>query len=118
MAVVTSQTQNGQPFKAGVIYLNDNAYLVAGQSDSHAAFERHHPAISRTIDSFRALTDAEKEAIKALAIRTITATRGMTYAALAEESPLGMQAESYLRLLNGQYPEGEPVPGQLIKVVK
>jgi hypothetical protein len=29
-----------------------------------------------------------------------------------------MQAESYLRLLNGQYPEGEPVPGQLIKVVK
>ena len=30
MAVVTSTTQNGQPFKAGVIYLGDNAYLVAG----------------------------------------------------------------------------------------
>ena len=44
--------------------------------------------------------------------------KGMTYAELARESPLGIQAEGYLRLLNGQYPEGEPVPGQLIKVVK
>ena len=49
---------------------------------------------------------------------TITAAKGLTYAELARESPLGIQAESYLRLLNGQYPVGEPVPGQLIKVVK
>ena len=117
-AVVTSQTQNGQPFKAGVIYLGDNAYLLAGQGDSYTAFDRHHSAISRTIDTFRALTEAEKEAIQALEIRTITATKGMTYAALAEESPLGIQAEGYLRLLNGQYPEGEPVTGELVKIVK
>ena len=118
MAVVTSKTQNGQPFKAGVIYLGENAYLVAGRGDSHIAFERHQPAISSAIESFRALTAAEKEAIKPLEIRIITAAKGLTYAELARESPLGIQAEGYLRLLNGQYPEGEPVPGQLIKVVK
>ena len=58
---MTSTTQNGQPFKAGVIYLGNNAYLVAGTGDSLAAFERHRAAISSAIESFRALTVAEKE---------------------------------------------------------
>jgi predicted Zn-dependent protease len=118
MAVVTSKTQNGQPFKAGVIYLGNNAYLVAGRGDSLTAFERHQAAISSAIESFRALTVAEKDAIRPLQINTVTAAKGLTYAELARESALGIQAEGYLRLLNGQYPVGEPVPGQLIKVVK
>lgn len=42
----------------------------------------------------------------------------MSFAELAKESPLGVNAENYLRLLNGKYPEGKPVSGQLIKVVK
>jgi hypothetical protein len=48
----------------------------------------------------------------------ITATKGMSYAGLATSSPLGSNTENYLRLLNGQYPEGEPVAGQTIKIVK
>jgi predicted Zn-dependent protease len=98
--------------------LNNAAYLLAGRGDSRAAFEHYSAAISKAIGSFRALTVAEKDAIKALEIRTVTAAKGQTYAGLAKESPLGHQAEGYLRLLNGQYPEGEPTPGQLIKVVK
>jgi predicted Zn-dependent protease len=117
-AMVTSSTKNGEPFKAGVIYFNNAAYLLAGRGDSRAAFEHYSAAISKAIGSFRALTVAEKDAIKALEIRTVTAAKGQTYAGLAKESPLGHQAEGYLRLLNGQYPEGEPTPGQLIKVVK
>jgi predicted Zn-dependent protease len=117
-AVLTATTQNGERFKAGVIYLDNNAYLVAGRGDSSDAFERHHPAISRAIESFRALTDAEKEGIKGLEIQTITAAKGLTYAELARGSSLGTQAEGYLRLLNGQYPEGEPAARQLIKIVK
>jgi predicted Zn-dependent protease len=101
-----------------VIYFNDTAYLLAGRGDSHAAFAHYSGAISRAIGSFRGLTDAEKEAIKALEIRTVTAAKGWTYANLTRESPLGNQAEGYLRLLNGQYPEGEPAPGQLVKIVK
>jgi predicted Zn-dependent protease len=117
-AVVTANTQNGERFTAGVFYLDNNAYLVAGRGDSQTAFEHYHPVISRTIKSFRALTDAEKEGIKALEIRTITAAKGITYAELARGSPLGAHAEGYLRLLNSQYPEGEPMTGQLIKIVK
>ncbi|SFO18109.1 M48 family metalloprotease [Nitrosospira briensis] len=118
LAVVSSTTSDGKPFKASVIYHDNNAYLLAGRGDSPAAFGRHQAAISSTIESFRALSNAEKESIKGLEIRTITATNGLSYAGLATNSPLGSNAENYLRLLNGQYPEGEPVAGQKIKIVK
>ena len=56
--------------------------------------------------------------IKPLEIKTITALKGTTYGSLAVKSPLGNNAENYLRLLNGHYPVGEPVPGQAIKIVQ
>ena len=118
IAIVTSTTQEGKPFKAGVIYHDNKAYLLAGRGDSPAAFDRHRLAISSAIESFRALSDAEKESIKGLQIGTITATTGLSYAELASKSPLGVNAENYLRLINGQYPEGEPVSGQIIKIVR
>lgn len=118
IAVVTSTTQKGEPFKACVIYYDNKAYLLAGRGNSLSAFERHRTAISSAIESFRALTDAEKKSISALEIKTITATKGMSFAELAKESPLGVNAENYLRLLNGKYPEGETVSGQLIKIVR
>lgn len=118
VAVVTPIAQGERPFKAAMIYHEDKAYLVAGRGDSPAAFARYRDAISGTIESFRALTDAEKKSARALEIRTIKAANGLSYAGLAKESPLGVNAESYLRLLNGQYPEGEPAAGQIIKIVK
>lgn len=118
IAVVTSTTSEGKPFKASVIYHEGKAYLLAGRGDSPAAFSRYDAAISGAIKSFRALSDVEKESIRALEITTITATKGLSYAELARNSPLGINAEGYLRLLNSQYPEGEPVSGQVIKIVK
>jgi hypothetical protein len=42
----------------------------------------------------------------------------LSYAELASQSPLGANAANYLRLINGQYPDGEPVTGQIIKIIK
>jgi predicted Zn-dependent protease len=39
-------------------------------------------------------------------------------AGLARQSPLGADAETQLRLMNGLYPSGEPEPGQLLKIVQ
>ena len=103
---------------AGVFYLDDKAYLLVGDSKSSAAFDRHRTAISAAIESFRPLTEMEKKSIKPLEIRTMVATKGLSYAELAQKSPLGQNAENYLRLINGQYPHGEPLSGQVIKVVK
>ena len=45
--------------------------------------------------------------------------QGDTYAGLAKSSPLGKSAESYLRLINASYPDGEPQRRtELIKVVE
>lgn len=117
-AMVTSTTRDGRPFMAGVIYHNDRAFVLAGAGASPAAFDHHHAEITSAIDSFRALTAAERKSIKPLAIRTITARNGLSYAELARQSPLGKNAEGYLRLLNDQYPDGEPIPGQIVKIVK
>ena len=40
-----------------------------------------------------------------------------TMAALAAESPLTNYALDKLRVMNGLYPDGEPEPGQLIKII-
>ena len=37
---------------------------------------------------------------------------------LAQNSPLGKSAESYLRLINARYPSGEPQAGQRIKIIE
>jgi predicted Zn-dependent protease len=51
-------------------------------------------------------------------LRVITALEGMTFAGLARTSPLGSNAEGYLRLINAKYPAGEPEPGQALKIVE
>ena len=43
---------------------------------------------------------------------------GETFTALARGSPLGRHDAERLRLLNGLYPDGEPAPGQLLKLVR
>jgi predicted Zn-dependent protease len=48
----------------------------------------------------------------------ITARPGDTFASLARRSPIKKNAEQKLRLLNGLYPKGEPLIGQLIKIVQ
>ena len=82
---------------------------MAGIRDSPAAFDRYQAEITNAIGSFRALSDAEQKSVKALEIKTLVAPKGLSYADLARESPLGANAENYLRLINNQYLDGERV---------
>lgn len=70
------------------------------------------------IKSFRPITDAERDAAKALTIKLVTAEANTRIADLAARSRLGRNAEGYLRLMNGLYPKGEPVAGQTLKIVQ
>ncbi len=117
-ALVTATAQDEQPFRAGVIYHDNMAFVLAGKGTSATAFNHYRTEITDAIGSFRELTGEERKSIKPLAIMTISAGKGMSYAELAKESPLGKNAEDYLRLLNGQYPDGEPTLGQILKIIK
>jgi predicted Zn-dependent protease len=102
----------------GVIYHGKLAYILRAQAKTRDQLGAQHDAIFDTVRSFHAITADERKLVKPLRLRTITARQGDTYAKLAQGSPLGKSAESYLRLINAQYPDGEPQAGQRIKIVE
>ncbi|HZW25431.1 MAG TPA: M48 family metalloprotease [Gallionella sp.] len=102
----------------GVIYHDKKAYVLQAQAKERGGLSPHRGAIFDTVRSFHSLSADERKLVKPLGIRVITARSGDTYAKLAQGSPLGKSAESYLRLMNAQYPDGEPRPGQAIKIVE
>ncbi|MDD5180872.1 MAG: M48 family metalloprotease [Gallionellaceae bacterium] len=103
---------------AGVVYFDKKAFVVQGDAKSREVFATHRSDMLDTIHSFHALSDAELKLAKPLVVRLITSQEGDTYAKLAQHSPLGKEAESYLRLINGSYPQGEPAPGQYVKIIE
>ena len=68
--------------------------------------------------SMRNLNSSEKALAEEQKIRLVTARVGDTFSGYARQSKLTGDAEAQLRLLNGMYPNGEPVPGQQIKIVE
>ncbi len=102
----------------GVIFFRDHAYILQAKGKTREALAARRSDIVSTVKSFHALSANERRLVKPLTLHVITARTGDTFASLAQGSPLGQSAESYLRLINAQYPNGEPQPGQLIKLVR
>ena len=102
----------------GVIYLNGQTFVLQGKAKSRQNLATYREEIINSVRSFHALTAAERKLVKPLSIRVIAVQRNDTFASLAQRSPLGKSAESYLRLINAQYPSGEPQAGQRIKIVE
>ena len=117
-AATATLSSQGKPARITVIYFNNHAFLIVVSAASKSAFERYQENFNATASSFHAITDDERRLAKPLKIQIINARDGLTYAELAKKSPLGKNAESYLRLLNAQYPSGEPVRGQALKIVE
>lgn len=117
-AALASTSIRGYPTRAAVIFLNKSAFLIDGQAKSASAFQRALADIDATIMSFRTLTDAERASVRPLTLRVINAPSGARFPDLARSSPLGENAQSQLRLLNGLYPSGEPLAGQALKIIE
>ena len=103
---------------AAVVYLDQQAFIFQGVGKNRQILNEHSDAMLDTVRSVHVLTAEERKAIRPLGIRIIIARQGDTYARLAQNSPLGKSAESYLRLINAQYPDGEPLSEQRIKIVE
>lgn len=102
----------------GVIYFGRQAYLIQCNARTRAILDAQDEKMRTAIRSFHVLSGDEKKAIQPLTLKLFTAQKGDVYEKLAQRSPLGKNAESYLRLINAQYPKGEPVAGQLIKIIE
>ncbi len=112
----------GANVRAGSIYVSSGAqgkaFVLVGQARSAELFRRHLHAFNSTFQTMRAFAEVDRKDSQPLRIRIIRATAATRYAELAKSSPLGNRAQSQLRLLNAQYPAGEPVPGQKLKVIE
>jgi predicted Zn-dependent protease len=117
-AAFAAGAQQGKPVVVAVVVFNGTQYLIAGMTKDTPTYERERGALRAAINSFRAITLAEKLAARPYVLQLITARPGFTMAALARRSPLAADSESQLRLMNDLYPSGEPRPGQLLKIVQ
>lgn len=70
------------------------------------------------IFSFDRMTRRDFELAHTPKLQVVRAEPGTTYAGLAAASALPNYQEATLRLLNGDYPAGEPRPGELVKLVQ
>lgn len=101
-----------------VVYFRDKAYIFTGARKDPDDERKYRTEFLNTALSLRALVADEHELARGRQLKLRQATAHTTYAALAAESGLSNYAEDQLRLLNGDYPDGEPAPGRLIKVVE
>jgi predicted Zn-dependent protease len=106
------------PARYVVIYHNNLAYIFAGATKGSTGAPKADPLFMSTVKTFRRLKQNEFALAEPYKIKTIRATETTRIADLAKTSPLPEYAEQQLRLLNDLYPNKEPQPGQLIKIVQ
>lgn len=117
--IARGNTPYGQrDIRISVVYLGDKAYTFFATTKETGAIAAFDDKFLSTIKSFHRLTADERPLAKALSIDIITAQEGDTYAKLAKQSRIPNYPEAQLRLINDQYPDGEPKPGQSLKIVK
>lgn len=100
----------------GVVHANGRAYILSTQPNYVDA--ELVAGAEQVLRSFASLSEQQLPQADAMRILVVQAQPGQTYAELATSSPLPAYAEQQLRLLNGDYPDQEPVAGEWIKIIQ
>lgn len=106
------------PARYAVIYYNNLAYVFAGASRASSGVPSADALFMSTVKTFRRLRDNEFALAEPYKIRTIRVTENMRIEDLAKNSPIKKYPVELLRLLNDLYPDKQPKPGQLLKIVQ
>jgi predicted Zn-dependent protease len=118
-AVTTGNTPFGQRrIRYAVVNRDNNFYIFAGTARSTEHASKYDADILATAKSLHPLTQSERKLATGKKLDIIRAPKGATWASLARHSTITNYPEEQLRLLNDQYPDGEPRKGEIIKVVK
>lgn len=104
--------------RVSAVHYGPNAYLFFGATKEATAFARFDADFIATAASLRPLKPAEKSLAEGQHLRLVQARAGDTFASLTKTSPLTEYSELTLRLINNMFPDGEPRPGELIKIIE
>ncbi len=114
------RTRDGvRPVRHVMVRKNDQAWYFVGltrRPEAFEGFDRDFLEIVATLDDL----DAEqRRRAKPPRIDVVEAESGQTYAELARRAPPSVDDPvEQLRLLNGDFPNGEPRAGQLVKILR
>ncbi len=109
---------NAQARRIAVIFKDRSVYLFRGEVGALGDPTAFDTVWQDTLRSFRAMTADDLQLASSQRIRVQMAEPDVTWAELARRSSLKDHAEETLRLLNAQYPAGEPRAGDMIKLVE
>ncbi|SCZ66171.1 M48 family metalloprotease [Thiohalomonas denitrificans] len=104
--------------RVAVLYKGSQAFVFLGTPQKADGLKAHDDAMMRSIRTFHALSEEERDLAEPLRLAIIEARDGTTFRELAAESRIHHHAEEQLRLLNARYPRGEPIPGERLKTVQ
>jgi predicted Zn-dependent protease len=118
-AIASGKTAFGtRPVRYIVLMRDTTAWIIAGAAEDRRDPYRYDRQIIASARTFRALAPQDRHEARGNRLHIIRAGEGTRYRDLAARAPLERYAEEQLRLLNDQYPQGEPRSGQLIKTVR
>jgi predicted Zn-dependent protease len=106
------------PARYAVIFYNNLAYVFAGASRGQGAAPSADALFMSTVKTFRRLKDNEFALAEPYKIRTIRVGDNTRIEDLAKNIPIQKYPADLLRLMNDLYPNKEPTPGQLLKIVQ
>ncbi|MDZ7748144.1 MAG: M48 family metalloprotease [Halofilum sp. (in: g-proteobacteria)] len=119
-AVTVQRTRAGERrVRHAVVVKDDQAWYFAGVSRAGDGFGQLGRALRTTVNSLHALSADERRRARPLAIHVVEVRPGQTWADLAAAVPGRVDDPvARLRLLNGDYPDGEPAAGRLVKTLR
>lgn len=101
-----------------IIYYNNLMWMIRGASRSDDPMPRGDPLFMSSARTFRQLQSSEFRLAQPHQLRVVRAPEGLTVEDMAARSPLPKYATEQYRLFNDLYPDRNPEPGALIKVVQ
>ncbi len=118
-AIAPAKTSFGRrPVRFVIFYRARKVLVFEGVSKDAGDPYRYDEETLATARSFHRLRPEERALAQPMRIRLMYAGPHTRFEDLARHSPLGRFAATRLRLLNALYPDGEPRPGQIIKIVR
>ncbi len=118
LAQMSTQDSDAGAILIGVAYIGTTALVFNGELAPDGDLPAFLDDFRRSIKSVRRLEEADLVYLGRPRIKIIHADPGMTYEELARTSEIRSYPEETLRLINGDYPYGEPRAGNPIKIVQ
>lgn len=107
-----------QDTRIGVVFKDKQVFKFLATAKEPELMDKYDSQFIATISSLRALKPDEAKLAEARRIKVIKAKEGDTFEKYAKSSPLTSYAADQLRLINGLFPDGQPTPGEYVKIIQ